>query len=172
MEIAGTGLFLIGLLIAIAGWLMVVVAAFKESAGWGIGSLLFPLIALIFVIRHWQDARRGFFTQLGGTAIFLLGALITPGMKKEQPVEQKPVAAVEKPVEYVASSAVYTPPQPARHKYVPPAPEPAQPTIVKVYADRTTHLYYPSDCAKHPEDAPLMAKTVAVMQGYKPAQCK
>jgi hypothetical protein len=170
MEIVGTGLFVVGLLIAIAGWVMVVVAAFRDSVGWGIGSLLIPLVALIFVITHWQDARRGFLTQVGGMAIFLFGAMITPTPKKPQPVEQKPVAAVEAPVTYASNTPIYNPTP--KKKYVPPAPEPEQPTIAKVYADRATHLYYPSDCAKHPEDALMLAKSVAVMQGYKPAACR
>ena len=171
MEIAGTGLFVVGLLVAIAGWLMVVVAAFRESVGWGIGSLLVPLVALIFVITHWQDARRGFFTQLGGTAIFIFGALITPTAKKPLPAEQKPVAAVEAlSVTYAAATPVYDPTP--KKKYVPPPPEPEQPAIAKVYADRATHLYYPADCATHPESALMLAKSVAVMQGYKPAACK
>ena len=171
MEFAGTGLFVVGLMVAIAGWIMIVVAAFRVSVGWGVGSLLIPLIALIFVITHWQDARRGFFTELGGASIFIFGVLITPSHAK--PPEQKPAPVAEKPVEYVPASA-YTPPTPQPKKYVPPRPaeEPAQPAIAKVYADRTTLLYYPADCATHPESALLMSKTVAVMQGYKPGECK
>ena len=170
MAIAGTGLFLVGIMVAIAGWIMIVVAAFRVSVGWGVGSLLIPLIALIFVITHWQDARRGFFTGLGGTAIFIFGSLITPHAK---PPEQKPVPVAAQPAEYVPTSVYTPPPTPQPKKYVPPpAAEEPQPTIVKVYADRATHLYYPSDCATHPENALLMSKTVAAMQGYKPAPCK
>ena len=77
------------------------------------------------------------------------------GMAKPAPVDPPPVES----------------PLPQDLKASPVAEEP-QPTIVKVYADRATHLYYPSDCARHPEDAPLIAKTVATMQGYKPAPCK
>lgn len=173
MEIAGTGLFLVGIMVAIVGWIMIVVAAFRVSAGWGVGSLLVPLIALIFVITHWQDARRGFFTQLGGTALFVIGAMITQAHPK--PVEAKAVPAPEKSVAYVPPAPQptysYTPTPAPKPKYVPP-PEPAQPTIAKVYADRNTHLYYPADCATHPEDAMLIPKTVATMQGYKLAACK
>ena len=172
MEIAGTGLFLVGIMVAIVGWIMIVIAAFRVSAGWGVGSLLIPLIALIFVITHWQDARRPFFIQLGGTALFVIGAMMTQARAK--PVEAKPVAVAEK-------NAAYVPPPPPptytyrssapKPKYLPP-PELAQPTIAKVYADRNTHLYYPADCAKHPEDAMLIPKTIATMQGYKLAECK
>ena len=174
MEIVGTGLFLVGIMVALVGWIMIVVAAFRVSAGWGVGSLLIPLIALIFVITHWQDARRPFFIQLGGTALWLIGAMVTQAPAK--PVEAKPVAAAEKNTAYVPppqpTTYSYTPSTPApKPKYVPP-PEPAQPAIAKVYADRTSHLYYPADCATHPEDAVLIPKTIATMQGYKPAQCK
>ena len=64
MEFAGTGLFVVGIMAALVGWIMIVIAAFRVSAGWGVGSLLIPLIALIFVVTHWQDSRRGFFTGL------------------------------------------------------------------------------------------------------------
>ena len=175
MEIVGTGLFMVGLVVALVGWIMIVIAAFRVSAGWGVGSLLIPLIALIFVITHWQDARRGFFTQLGGTALFLIGAMVEHAPAK--PVEAKPVAATatERNATYVPppqpTTYAYTPPAAPKPKYVPP-PEPAQPAIAKVYADRTAHLYYPADCATHPEDAVLIPKTIATMQGYKPAECK
>jgi hypothetical protein len=170
MEIVGTGLFLVGIMVAIVGWIMIAIAAFRVSAGWGVGSLLIPLVALIFVITHWQDTRRGFFTQLGGAALFVIGAVITQSPAK--PVEAKPVVAAAAYVPAPQPTAyTYTPTPTPKPKYVPP-PEPAQPTIIKVYADRTTRVYYPADCATHPEDAVLIPKTIATMQGYKPEQCK
>jgi hypothetical protein len=173
MEIAGTGLFLVGLLVAIAGWIMIVVAAFRVSALWGIGSLLIPLVALIFVITHWEEGGKGFLTQLAGTAIFVMGAIIGPHARKPEPA---PVA--EKQPAHTAANVVYTPPPepvavPQPKRYVPPpVQEEAQPAIAKVYADSQSRLYYPADCATHPESAQLMSKTVANMQGYKPAECK
>ena len=107
MEFAGTGLFVVGIMAALVGWIMIVIAAFRVSAGWGVGSLLIPLIALIFVVTHWQDSRRGFFTGLGGIAIFIFGSLITPSHAK--PPEQKPVPVAAQPAEYVPARA-YTPP--------------------------------------------------------------
>jgi hypothetical protein len=45
MELA---LSAIGGIMALVGWIWIVVAAFKDSIGWGIGSLLCGIVALIY----------------------------------------------------------------------------------------------------------------------------
>ena len=62
----GTMLILFGALIALFGYIKVVVAAFQESAGWGIFSI-FPILNLVFILTHWQEGKNGFFLMfLGG----------------------------------------------------------------------------------------------------------
>lgn len=174
----GPALFLIGLAINTVGWLMVVWIAFKESVGWGIACLLVPLAYIVFVITHWQDARKGFFTALGGMAILLFSVVAMPSPPKtvpqpaQQPPQQQQAAMVPDTTTHATFESVtrqLPDPQPA------PAPrveEPVQPLLTQVWADNQTRMYYPKDCAKHPENAYLLAKSVATAQGFKAAPCK
>lgn len=51
-------------------WLLVV--AFRTNILWGIGSLLLPIIGLLFVMTHWQDAKKPFLWQLAGVVVFVM----------------------------------------------------------------------------------------------------
>jgi len=68
---------LLGLAINFVGAFIVLVAAFKESVWWGLGSLFVPIIWLIFVIVHWARAKKGFLLQLAGIAVMAAGAMVT-----------------------------------------------------------------------------------------------
>jgi hypothetical protein len=62
----------------LAGVLLLLVAAFRAGIAWGIGCLLLPVIVpWLFVITHWEQARRPFFLLLGGLAVGILGAIAT-----------------------------------------------------------------------------------------------
>jgi len=169
MGIAGPGLLIIGLVVHLIGWIMLIVVAWRESIWWGLLSIFVPFVALIFVITHWQDAKRPFLISISGTAVFVLGAMVTPTTPKAKPVEEKPVPVAEKHVLY--NSSDYVAPAPKPRPVPQPQEEPAQPVFVKVYVDTATHLYYPTDCATRPENSYLIAKSVAVRQGYKPGKC-
>ncbi|WP_152224157.1 MFS transporter [Pseudomonas sp. SCB32] len=52
-----TLLILLGLLLILAGYVWLVMQAFSRSLFWGLASLVPPL-ALLFVLRHWTQARR------------------------------------------------------------------------------------------------------------------
>ena len=56
------GLFfiIIGALIAIFYSLILLVKAFQTSVLWGLGYVLVPFVALIFVIVHWETAKKPF----------------------------------------------------------------------------------------------------------------
>jgi hypothetical protein len=153
--LVGNLLFLVGLAAIIVGGFMVVYAAFKEGFGW-------------------EETRQGFFWALAGTGIAVLGLIVSPAApRKPKPEEVKtPVASSSKPVEYTpidysAASTMYA----QKTESVPPPPpvaEPEHPVIEKVYADNKSKLYYPKDCANPPANAYLVAKSVAVRQGFKP----
>lgn len=49
---------------ALVGHLMLVAAAFKISVGWGLLVLLVPFGNIAFVIKHWNEGRGPFFTQV------------------------------------------------------------------------------------------------------------
>ena len=54
MEIA---LQVVGLILALIGWIWLLVLAFSESIPWGIGSLLCGIVALIFGITRWPETK-------------------------------------------------------------------------------------------------------------------
>jgi hypothetical protein len=55
-------------------WLLVI--AFRESVGWGLGSMFLPFVSWIFVILHWDDAKRPFLMHLGFAGVVGLAALM------------------------------------------------------------------------------------------------
>lgn len=75
---ATIGLVLLGLgwLVALVGGIMLLIVAFRESVLWGIGCLIIPFVALIFVIMHWSAAKKAFFIQLAGLALIFIGVVL------------------------------------------------------------------------------------------------
>lgn len=76
MEIVSMLLILAGLLVSLVGGVMCLVAAFKEGIGWGLAYLFVPFAALVFVIMHWSETKKGFLLSLGGGALMVLGAVL------------------------------------------------------------------------------------------------
>lgn len=48
-------MYWIGLILCIVGGLWIVVNAFKKSIWWGLGSLIIPLVALIYAIMNFAE---------------------------------------------------------------------------------------------------------------------
>jgi len=91
LAIAGYVLTVIGALIALVGGIMLLVAAFRASIWWGLGSLFVPFVSLIFLITHWATARRPFLISLGGTVLMMIGvglAAAGGGMPTSTPTVQ------------------------------------------------------------------------------------
>lgn len=65
----------VGGLAIFAGSVMLVIAAFKESALWGLGTLLVPFVGLVFVFVHWPPSRRPIVIQTAGAALLLFALL-------------------------------------------------------------------------------------------------
>jgi len=64
------------IIVAFVGYIMILIAAFRESAMWGLGVLFIPLVVLIYAIMFWEDAKRGFLLYVGGVGgVFLVGVL-------------------------------------------------------------------------------------------------
>jgi hypothetical protein len=59
----------IGLLIACAGNIWLIVAAFRESVAWGLCALFVPFAVLVFLFRHWDVAKQPFLCSLLGTIL-------------------------------------------------------------------------------------------------------
>lgn len=56
----------------------ILILAFKTSVGWGLASLFIPFAVLVFVIKHWEEAKTPFLRWLACLPVYLIGfALIT-----------------------------------------------------------------------------------------------
>jgi hypothetical protein len=64
-------LLVISLLAAVIGNVMILVAAFRQSFLWGVLTLLLPFVQLLFLIRHWEEAKKGFCLGMGGALLFM-----------------------------------------------------------------------------------------------------
>ena len=72
------GLILLGLgvLAAVLGGIITIVAAFRQSVLWGLVSLFVPLGNIVFTCVHWAEARVGFLMNVGGV-LLCIGAVFT-----------------------------------------------------------------------------------------------
>lgn len=77
--IVGLFFFMVGLLLAIAGSIWMLILAFMDNILWGLAFLFLPSASLIFLILKWHntDVRKSFSLQLGGTLISLFGGIIS-----------------------------------------------------------------------------------------------
>lgn len=76
MSMVGFALIAVGGLAALITGILILVAAFKESVLWGLGSLLVPFVILIFVVTHWSETGKLFLYNLGASAVLLVGSVI------------------------------------------------------------------------------------------------
>ena len=76
----GGALALAGVALMIVGTVMVLRVIFRESLLWGLGSILVPVVFLLFVMTHWSEAKRGFLLLVAGIALFHLGGAMTPAL--------------------------------------------------------------------------------------------
>lgn len=173
-------LILIGFLANLVGGVMILVAAFKKSVGWGLACLFIPFAGLYFVFNNWDETKNGFLASVGGGVLLFLGAILAPAkVPTPEPQtassSQLQASAASSPSTYEPPRAAYSPP-PA---YTPPPVPPSTATVAEekkhtlemVYIDRDTRMYYTEKCRKKPDNVARVAKSVALMQGYTPARC-
>lgn len=72
----GLVLLILGLILAVIGHIGILIEAFKEGIAWGLGTLLVPIVALIFVVLHWQETKKPFLLSLAGNVIWILGSVM------------------------------------------------------------------------------------------------
>jgi hypothetical protein len=77
MQVLGTILLVVGMIVLLVGGIRFLVVAFQESVGWGLGCLLVPFVSLIFLVMYWDRANRPFFVQLAGAVPLVFGSLTT-----------------------------------------------------------------------------------------------
>lgn len=59
-----------GVLFSIIGGIWILVLAFRTSVLWGLGSFFVPFVGLIFVIKHWHEAKAAFLISLVGSIMY------------------------------------------------------------------------------------------------------
>ena len=74
----GLFLIIIGALIAIFYSLILLVKAFQTSVVWGLVYILVPFVALIFVIVHWETAKKPFLMSLISLPFCYVGFAVSP----------------------------------------------------------------------------------------------
>jgi len=78
MEIVGSILVVIGLIIALVYGIILLVKAFQTHILWGLGSLFVPLVSLVFVIMHWDVAKKPFLMYLISIPFIIVGLVMMP----------------------------------------------------------------------------------------------
>ena len=63
---------LLGAIIGTIGGIMFLIAAFRKSVMWGLGCLIIGPISLVFLIMHWQEAKKPFFISLLAVPLIFL----------------------------------------------------------------------------------------------------
>jgi hypothetical protein len=76
MQILGITMLCIGALIGLIFGIQILVAAFRTSIWWGLGSLFVPIVGLIFIIVHWSVAKRPFLLSLIALPFVVLGTVL------------------------------------------------------------------------------------------------
>jgi ankyrin repeat protein len=76
MEILAYILIGIGLLVAAFGGIWIIFKAFQTSIGWGLFTVFCSFGALVWVITHWEDGKKPFLINLGGSIIAILGIVV------------------------------------------------------------------------------------------------
>jgi hypothetical protein len=71
-------MFYVGCVVSIVAGIWLLVIAFKTSILWGLGSLIVPLVGLIFVFMHWEAAKYPFLWSVAGVALMVFPLLSHP----------------------------------------------------------------------------------------------
>lgn len=63
-------------IVSLIGFIWLCVLAFREHIGWGLAVFfLSPVAAIVFAIKHWQDAKKPFLVYAGSTTAFFVLAI-------------------------------------------------------------------------------------------------
>jgi hypothetical protein len=82
LTILGGLLAAVGFIAAIIYSIRILIAAFKTSILWGLGSLIVPFVGLVYVIMHWGAVGKLFLYSLAGTIVGYLGVFLMAAGKQ------------------------------------------------------------------------------------------
>jgi hypothetical protein len=71
--IAGVPLLIVGMVVALVSSISFLVAAFRKGFWWGLGCLFLWPVGFLFLLLHWNVAKRPFLVSLAGLAAALVG---------------------------------------------------------------------------------------------------
>ena len=74
-----TAYILIAAAVYLAGCYRLLCIAFSKHVLWGIGCLLVPVVALVFVFKYWEEAKKPVAIYLIALALIVLGNLTFAG---------------------------------------------------------------------------------------------
>lgn len=103
MAVFGIIFLSIGFFAMLVGGVMLLVAAFKEDILWGLGVMLVPFANIVFLVKFWSAAKKGFLIQSVGCGMLLAGmaAAIAGGLAPESIAGPRPatppLSAVARP---------------------------------------------------------------------------
>ncbi len=69
MIVGGLGAFITGI--------MLLIAAFQEGIGWGLGSLLCGIVLLVFCIKNFSEVQMPFLANIGFGVLYGIGMVIS-----------------------------------------------------------------------------------------------
>ena len=140
-------LIMVGFAVNFVCGIIILIKAFKVSAGWGLAVMFLPFAGLLFVINHWNDTKMPFLGGLAGGLLILLGVIAAPTPERDVDREVASRVAARDPddvaddeeeaapqANYASAAAPvpYTPPRSAYQQAAytptynpPPAPAPA-----------------------------------------------
>ncbi|WP_170113014.1 hypothetical protein [Ahniella affigens] len=79
-------LMIVGIGLALVGGLWLLVKAFQTSILWGLGCLFLAPVQLVFIIMHWDVAKKPFLYYLAGIVIMVIGTVLgAPALENIQP---------------------------------------------------------------------------------------
>lgn len=66
-------MFWLGVVLSLIGGLWIVVNAFRTSVLWGLGSLLIPLVSLVFALMNFSENKIPLLISVIGTVMMFMG---------------------------------------------------------------------------------------------------
>jgi hypothetical protein len=77
MGLLGTILMVVGWIGSIIFFIQILIHAFKRSVGWGIASLLIPIVSLVWAAKHWDELKKPTLMMIGFTVLAMLGSALS-----------------------------------------------------------------------------------------------
>ena len=69
-------LIVIGTIVAVIGWIWILIHAFSEDIMWGIGGLFCGILAIVYGVLHWEELKVPTIIYITGLVIGIIGRVI------------------------------------------------------------------------------------------------